>query len=475
MATKSILADDRYIRQIESFMEAIVGIGILMVVNYVWFDYDPGFINVHPHPFLFVTILIASRYGTFDGFVTGVTCAFIYAMYLFSGKDLIMAVQTFEWHQFLPAYMFVIMGLLLGEIREMANREVFQMRNEARSLRERLTGISRDHDMVVQVKEELQQRIMSAEDPLEEFYESARKLSTLSPSDTYTAVMELVEKFTGADKFSLYLADAPDESVSGPTARVYRLKLTHGWSSPDEFDTELTEDVPAIRHVIETRNVVTVKDMETTGSDILACAPMLDTADERVLGVIVINRIPFVRLTRMTVSHLHTIAGWAGKTISDSSRLNSAMEARVDDEQTGTFNFEFLSKRLAEETSRVKRYKGTCTYLLVSIQEADSLMADDRLFLMRETGSMLNKMLRNVDIVGMHRLPGVFGLILPETSPTQAVVVTARINEAFRQKFGGLGSRFAHLNLKMGVAGTSHDEERTEASLVEEAERFQLT
>jgi hypothetical protein len=54
------------------------------------------------------------------------------------------------------------------------------------------------------------------------------------------------------------------------------------------------------------------------------------------------------------------------------------------------------------------------------------------------------------------------------------VVVTARVNEAFRREFGGYGSRFAHLRLRMGVSGTRASEPVTDQKLMEEAERFEL-
>ena len=47
----------RYPRQLESLMEALLGLGILVVINVVWFSDDPGFVSVSPHPFLFLTIL----------------------------------------------------------------------------------------------------------------------------------------------------------------------------------------------------------------------------------------------------------------------------------------------------------------------------------------------------------------------------------------------------------------------------------
>ncbi len=474
MTTPAITAD-RYTRQVESLMEALLGVLFLMVVNVAFFEDDPGFLKVQPHPFLFLTILIASRYGTFDGFVTGMLCAVIYASYLFAGRDWSLIVQTFEWHRMIPAYLFVIMGVLLGEIREMAGREVRRMRDDVHRMTEQVEVMRRDLEMVTRVKDELQQKILSAEDPLAQFYDSAQRLSALRPEEAYPAIMDLVEKFTGAEKFSLYLARDRDGGVVGPAGPpAFELRFSRGWAQADEFEAVLTTDHPAVAKAVESRGPVTAREATSTASDILACAPLVDPAEDRVTGLLVIHRIPFVRLTRLTVSHLQTIAGWAGKTLAEASRFHAALQARVDDEVTGLFHYGYVSRRLTEEIQRAVRYGGECSLLLVKVLEAETLSPDDRRLVLREFGATLRRLLRTMDVVGAHRLPGVYHVILPETSPARAVVVTARVNEAFRQQFGGLGSRFAHLSLKMGVAGISKDHPRTEAEMVAEAERFSL-
>jgi len=128
----------RYSRQIHSLTEALVGMLLLIVLNYFAFPDDPGYLSVNPHPFLFLVILVASRYGTFDGFVTGILTAAVYLGYVFWGRDLEAVHQTSDFALFLPAYLFVILGLLLGEIREAANRDVITLGQEVRRLRAEL-------------------------------------------------------------------------------------------------------------------------------------------------------------------------------------------------------------------------------------------------------------------------------------------------------------------------------------------------
>ena len=474
--TKTISAN-RYSRQIESLIEAILGLAFLVVLNAAFFPDDPGYLSVSPHPFLFLVILIASRYGTFDGFICGLLCASVFVGYLFWNKDLAGLNVTAEWSQFIPAYLFILLGLLLGEIREVANREVSRLQVETGSLIRRNDDVVRENALLMQVKDELQQRVLSADDPLSEFYQSAQRLQTLRPDEAYPAVMDLVGRFTGAEKFALYqLADVPSTLVGAPGGRVFTLRQSRGWSNPTEFEDRLDETHPAVARAVERREVTVVKEAVTDSSkgDILACAPMVDASKDEVMGLIVIERIPFMRLTQMTVSHLFTIAGWAGKALADARRFDSAMDARVDDETTGTYNFRFLTQRLAEEAQRVRRYGGSCSYLLVNVVDVDTLGIDERRLVLRETGLLVRKLLRTMDVVGVHRTLGSFGIILPSTSSVQASIVTSRVNESFRKGFGGYGSRFAHLRLRMGIASTTGAEPLSEARLMEEAERLDL-
>lgn len=470
-----IAATERYSRQLESLMEALVGLCLLLVVNITWFPDDPGYLQVSPHPFLFLTILIASRYGTFDGFVTGLLCAAVYIMYLFAGKDFEHLVRTLEWHTLIPAYLFIIMGLLLGEIRDMASREVARIRINLREMKERVETLQKDNELLRRVKEELQSRILAADDPLSRFYESANRLSMRRPEEAYPAIMDLFARFTLAEKFSLYMAEKQESGMPGEGhGLVFRLREARGWSSPDEFDTVLSADHPVVSKAIQSHEVVTVRDVDAPLGDIIACAAMFDPDTKAAIGLLVIHRIAFTRLTHLTLSHLQTIAGWTGRMLADAQRFEKAMAARVDDDVTGTYNYRYIAKRLAEEAARVKRYGGTCSFMLVRVLEIDTLSEEDKHYVMSRVGSMLKKMLRNVDTVGLYRIPGVFGIILPETSVTQSVVVSARINEAFRREFGGYGSRFAHLRLRMGVSGTSATDPVSEAKMMEEAERFEL-
>lgn len=464
----------KYNRQIESLIEAMVGMLLLVIVNYLFFPDDPGFLDVSPHPFMFLTILVAARYGTFDGFMTGLMCAVVFCGYYFFGRTVGELDASLRWTDMIPAYLFIILGLLLGEIRGIAEREVRKAKTDLLRYTTRCQSIEQENLLLRRVKEELQEKVLSSDDPLSEFYESARKLSMTQGDATYSAILELIGKFTGAEKYSVYLVD---DQIALDNRPRFRLKVSQGWTSPEEFPLTIDFEHPAVKKVMETRSVTVLKETEDpkAGNDIIICAPMFDGVSDSLIGIIVINRISFVRITHLTITHMQTIGGWAAKTIGEARRFDNAMSSRVDEESTGTYNFKFLAKRLAEEVERVRRYSGGCCYVLLKVMDFETLRGEDSRVFLAEMGTFVKSVLRNVDVIGVHRRPGQFGLILPATNRAQAVVVTARINEGFRKSFSGYGSRFAHLRLKMGISIAAGADGMTDSLMMEHAERFDLS
>ena len=466
---------ERYHRQIESLLELFVGFAILLAINVFYFPEDPGYLSVQPHPFLFLVILIASRYGTFDGFVAGLLSALVYIVYAWWGREPGVVVQAFDWTEVIAPYLFIVVGVVLGEIRASASREVDKARHEVAVLEDRVKALRKDNEVLAQVKDELQKTVLSAEDPLAHFYDSARRLSISRPEETYAAIVDLVAKFTGAEKFAIYEAEPEKEPLPGHRpVRTFRLVARYGWTAGDEFATVLTSEHPAVQRVLETLEVVTSQDIQHRAPEVLACAPMHDPVSDSVLGLIVIQKIPFVRLNQASMAHLFTIAQWAGKAIADAQRFEKAMAARVNDERTGVFNSNFMKARLEEEVTRVMRYGGVLSLVLVRFKDFELLSPEDREALLRTTGQVLKKVVRNVDLVGLYPVPGVFALILPATNANQSAVVTGRILEAFRRGPGASTSRFAHITLRFGVAGMSKEHPKTASQLMDEAERFEI-
>jgi GGDEF domain-containing protein len=438
--------------QLESLTEGVVGIILLILINAIFFPEDPGFLSVEPHPFLFLTIFIAARYGTFDGFVAGLLCAMVYTAYLLGNSDIRTLFTTLEWYRLVPAYLFVIMGLILGEIREMGNREVSSLRREAQRLRSQIEDLKSDLEVSRQAKEELQKTILSSDDPLGALRESATKLQSLSEAEAYEAIVDLVEKFCGAQCFAVYVREEGQSSASSAVRR-FSLKAKRG---AEEIPHTIDSTHPAVALAIENKKIVKME--EAQDDPMVLCAPLINESDGTVFGVIAIFKIPFLKLTRLTLAHLNTIALWSSVTLSRALEFQDATTHIVDDPLTGLRNAKFMMEKLREEIERVYRFTGSVCLLLVKVMEIENLSQEDRIDMMKGVARILKSTLRKVDCVGVYRLPYTLAAVLVSTKDDKAVHPASRISDAFYKEFGGIGSRFAHIYLKMGIGTYANGE-----------------
>jgi len=459
--------------QIESLAESVGGVLFIVLINAIFFPEDPGFLSVEPHPFLFLTIFIAARYGTFDGFVSGLLCAMVYTAYLLGNTDIKTLFTTLEWHRLVPAYLFVIVGLILGEIREMGNREVSSLRREAQRLRLQVEQLKSELAVHRRAKEELQKMILSTGDPLSALHLSTSKLQSLDEKQAYETIVDLVENFCGAESIGVYVREEAGTSATSQI-RVFSIRAKRG---AEDVPSTLDSTHPAVAMVLRKKEVVTMSEAQDTS--MIYCAPIINQSDQTVFGLIAVFKIPFIRLTNLTRTQLRTIARWASLTLSQALGFKDVSARVIDDPLTGLRNWKFIEERLHEEIERVSRYGGSVSLLLVRIMEIETLSPEDRVDILKGVGKILKNTLRKTDCAGTHHSPYVFAAILASTKDDKIVYPASRISEAFYREFGGIGSRFAHIYLKMGVATYSNPEPSSKGApaptrddLIKQAEAF---
>lgn len=456
-------------RILESYLESLGGLLLLLLGNYLFYREDMGFLSVNPHPFLFLTILIASRYGVHSGLLTAGISSMVFLAFMWDRKDISTVISSFAFTDFIPVYLFVIMAIVLGHIRDLAEKEIENAVVTEKKVRDDLEQLKMEYDALKKVKDELQERILSATDPLHEFYEAVRGLTTLDPNEVVQSVVTLTARFTGATKVTLYMAKTLGQE------EVFERRSYLNWETPDEFDIILKGNIPIIRRAIEEQRVVTLEEIQDKKTDIMMCCPIIGIDTMKPIGIIAIHRIPFIRITRLAIDHLQTIAKWAGQAMSEVGKFEKLKRLQGKDLDYEVLTYEFLASRLEQEVMRVNRYGGVCSFLLIGIVDIDSVPLDDKRDLIFTLGKLLSKELRMVDVIGLYRIPDVFGVILPSTPMENAVIVAGRINERFHKDIASYGSRFGHLRLKMGLSTTSSDERLSVSKIFEVAEHFGLT
>ncbi len=457
-------------RRLDALMETIAGFVALIALNLVWSPENIGWTDTVLHPYYIVVLMIAARYGTIDGIVSGVLGASVYTWFrlaaepeAFTGMSSILNLELMA-----TPYMLILVGTVLGELRQVAQDEIDTLWTRMKRLRTDLDMLSGEARVVRQHNEDLQERIASSTQTTGAFYQVAASVQSLREEEALPSILDIVSRFVGAEKSAIYML--------GPDG--WELRLQSGWESQHEFTRTIAMNNPLLERVAE-GEVVTMKDvtLDFEGTDIVMAAPLRrgDGHDEgKVIGAITVQSIPLAKLNLATIRNLEGISDWASKVLASAEAFERVKERDPADAITGTYRYAYMLRRLDEESGRWRRYHTPVTLLLLQVKNYERVPRIKRAAFLRRVGRLIMKNVRQVDMVARWKSANTFALILPSTDSGGARELVARITDQFTREVLADVPRSAELGLKFGI-GTSGEHGDRREELVRSAEMLELS
>ncbi|OQA19775.1 MAG: Response regulator PleD [bacterium ADurb.Bin363] len=151
------------------------------------------------------------------------------------------------------------------------------------------------------------------------------------------------------------------------------------------------------------------------------------------------------------------------------SYFTNFKELALKDMLTGLYNERYLQERIHEEIFRAKRYRSSCSLIIIKIQDIDEVRYKfghekvNQIFV--EFSDLLRSSLRKVDLIAIYK-KDYFGILMPETSKKRSLMIGERIQKVFEQQFLS-SEKFSNFKicLKIGISNfpmdTRHAEELT--------------
>lgn len=146
-------------------------------------------------------------------------------------------------------------------------------------------------------------------------------------------------------------------------------------------------------------------------------------------------------------------------------------ELALTDTLTGLYNERYIHERINEEIFRAKRYRGSCSLIVIRIINSQRLLNKRLELVFRDFSDILRSNLRKVDIIAFYK-KDCFAILMPETSKKRAIMIADRIKKVFEEKSTTVDIYAnAELLLKIGVSNFPLDTRSAEelVSLADEA------
>ena len=317
-------------------------------------------------------------------------------------------------------------------------------------------------------------------DELQVFNEIGKTLtSTLDIKEVLKIIMQKVNELLKPSSFALLLVD--------DTKMILRYEILIGGSAnPDLKDKAVNVEDGLVGWVAKEGKPVLFPDptknlkyslpphiIPEDNEDSLICVPLKSKG--KTLGVMrLVSETGIGRLFgEEDLKTISTIADYSAIALENAKNFQKIQELTITDDMTSLYNSRYLHTLLDSEVLRSKRYKKQFSMIFLDLDRFKEVNdTHGHIYgssLLKETGQLIVRNLRNVDIATRYG-GDEFVVILPETSKQHAVLVAERLREAISKhhflKDRGLSIQFT---ASFGVA-TFPDDASSKEELIKMAD-----
>jgi|GEM_PF-3238554 len=409
------------------YLEGALFVCFAALINIIFFPESPGFKGL-PFSILWIPIiLIAGKYGTIPAIFTAMISG-CYYFYSVSLGDFLLGRFDFAMDDKVAVFVFFLGALFIGQVIDRA-------KEEAQTLRDRYEEIFREYDLLKErfhslerVNQELEKRIVGKFTTLSSLYEIARELESLEEENLFRGIMELLRKFLQADRACIYLRK--------DDGKVHVAEVLGYAENQKSKLLEKAHNHPMIRKAFTSDHVVTFRegfhDQVRLAEPIrtLLVAPIRIMTRRLTIGVISVDRLPFLSMNASNVRALAIIADWAARGMEKSQHFARLKAREINDKSTLIYTYAYFSARMKEELSRAIRHNLPLTLVLIKFFDFDKLPKPFRKTLITTASAVFRTLSRDVDVPCHYSDPSIYALILPLTDTDGGEILTQKIRKA---------------------------------------------
>lgn len=448
-----------------AYVEIVLGLGAIVAINLLFFREDPGFVDLDLHPFWIVVIGIAVRYGALPGYAAGALSALVYFA-LGVGAGSLGQANMLSIDVLLNPVLFLIAGATVGELREAHKRVHKRLAAKYDEVEEGLQNVAQKYLASLELSRELERRIASQTSTVMTLYEAAKSLENVDTRALSPSVLGLVSSYIDAESCALYLLR------DGEYVLEEALPANAAFDRPEVLDTSkgLLALVTGERHTASVHDLVTEASVaQIMGHRILMAAPLLSD-DGDVMGILAVEKMPFMRFTPAAVKLFTLLSDWASSAFQRALKFQQTRDRNVEDEITGAYNYFYILKRLGEEVERHRRHGVPVALVAVQVKDYNDIEPVKLPSVLRTLRLIFRRQTRPYDVLGKYSSEGILLLVLPHATVEQAQVVAGRIKQEIEAFVFKPFNDERTLKIATGLASPS-DVVRNSEALVEETMR----
>ncbi|OVE81943.1 hypothetical protein BVY04_02005 [bacterium M21] len=427
--------------------ECLVAYIIMAGINLILFPYLPSFRDVDPHPYLLVITLLACRYGSNAGLVSGLSGCILHYTW---------GATSFEFRVFQDfdsvsrnCVLFLLSGTFLGVLQNRILQKVIDLETNLLKKELALKHQEDQNGVLNAINEELEQKVFTEVQSFSSLREVSESLTHLKISEVCESLPRVICEQLYAEHATVYLKEGEKlilKARHGVTERVRLLR------------DEITADDSLLGICLDTGKPQCIRDYVSKAKrpqhprESVMCAPLFDT-NGKLLGVVNVEAIPFIKITESSLNLLALIAGLGGKALSTAFSFDAQQARIIDDEELGIFKTNYLMVRLEEEFARSQRTDRAFSLALIGLPPtSDNQDRSSRKEELRMLTDYFRVILRDIGVICLYKEEIQLAILFLDQDSDRVLRLLSRAESELIQLLPEMASRqltfgVAHFNL----------------------------
>jgi hypothetical protein len=406
-----------------ALLEIVIALAVLLLLDVVVFDHT-RYWSVNPHPFWFVVLFIACKYGTAEAVVAALASSFIL---LFGNvPEQTIGQDSYAWilHILRLPLLWLISAVAFGELRQMHIRERNRLENALQNSEEREHSVAESYQWVKTLKDQLELRMAGQLRSAVSVYHAARMMEALSTTDVLKGLEEIVGATLYPEQFSIYMLEN----------KGLESTLMHGWKDGDKYQRNFASSTLLYQTVVAKQEILCVVNKEherlLNGEGILA-GPLLDRETGEVVGMLKIEKMGFSDLNLSNIEAFGTICEWAGMAIVNANKYQNAKDGSIINPDHNLFTSSYFKRYTDYLKSLAERVGFDVSIVAIKLSNRDTFDEDTRLRIGRALSESVESVLRKIDLAFDHQEHSEeYTIVLPTTNRQGAQVVVEKLRSA---------------------------------------------
>ena len=312
---------------------------IIVLASYMFFPSDPALLNAQPHPFLVLSVILASYYGLKIAILSSVVCTLTYLGLLHYQVDYSVVETIFEYQYLVLPVSWTFISLIVGEFKQISLNQNLVLHENDKASKKIILNLKNDLKSKNIELNELSLRLVSKEDTIQKNLDIAKGLLEIAPGKLIKNLIQAIRLEAQAQSVAFYQMNYQSQTLE-------RVDVSGEEGDFHPIINLESEDVSLFSIAVQEKRLVTLEDCEFSSSvkkdGVSLLSPILK--DKQVFGVIALKGIPFLKYVPTLFSIVEMYCKWAEESLKHAYLFQKLKENSFWDIERESFEKGFFNQ-----------------------------------------------------------------------------------------------------------------------------------